>query len=143
MRWPPKKVILAIVIIAIILIIWSGRSATSGAEHLSDRMWIDRVASSPRELVDLRYFHDDGVALLGKASVYRFNADLAEWSLDGEHLTLHLLQDDRSVTARVRTWKCGDGEAPDGFDYCMDLDGRRYFANDREDARIRALLPAP
>jgi hypothetical protein len=148
MRWPPKKVIMAIVVIAIILLIWSGRSlrATS-TEYLFDRIWIDRVTDDPRELVDMVYLLDDGdLGLLGKSSRYRFSVDFVRWSLEGEHLSLHVLQEDERRTYEVKTWRCGPGEAPsDDFEYCMSLAGpdrtRKYFANDREDSRFTALLP--
>jgi hypothetical protein len=147
MRWPPKKVIMAIVIIAIILLIWSGRSMRAAStEHLLDRVWIDRVTEEPRELVELLYFmegHD--VGLSGKRSHYRFSLDFVRWTLEEDRLSLHLLQEDRRVSYRARTWKCAPGEAPnEDFEYCMTLTGpdgtRKYFAADQEDAKLRALL---
>jgi hypothetical protein len=147
MRWPPKKVVMAIIIIAIILLIWSGRSMNaSSTELLTERVWIDRVTDDPRELVDMVFLVEErDFGILGKSSRYRLTFDFVQWKLDGDRLTLHELQEDRRTTYQVRTWRCQAGEAPnDDLPYCMSLTGptgtRKYFASDREESKLRALF---
>ena len=147
MRWPPKKVIMAIVIIAIILLIWSGRSLRdASAEYLLDRVWIDRVTDRPRELVEILYLIDGhDVGLTGSRSHHRLVLDLASWSIEGDRLSLHLLQEDQRISYRVKTWRCEPGESPkEDLEYCMSLTGpngtRKFFASERSDSELRALL---
>ncbi len=141
---------MAIVIIAVILLIWSGRSALHPAstEFLTERFWIDRVTDDPREMVDALFLADDSdVGLTAKTSRFRLSIDFVEWNLDGERLSIHVLQEDRRAAYQVKTWRCQPGEAPsEELEYCMSLEGpngtKRYFASDREDARLRAILAA-
>jgi hypothetical protein len=147
MRWPPKKVIMAIVVIAIILLIWSGRSLRdASAEYLLDRVWIDRITDQPRELAEIVYLidgHEYGVT--GSRSHYRVSVELTKWSIEGDQLSLHRMQEDESSRYRVKTWRCEPGESPsEDLEYCMSLTGpngtRKYFASDARDSGLRALI---
>jgi hypothetical protein len=149
MRWPPKKVIMAVVIIAIILLIWSGRSpSTASTEFLTDRVWIDRVTEEPRELVDMMFFaHRGEFGMTGKSSHYRLTLDSVQWNLDGDRLGIHELQEDRRTSHQVKTWRCQEGEAPsEDFEYCMSLTGpngsKKFYAKDQDDEALRALIDA-
>lgn len=138
---PPKRVILAIVIIAIILFLWSGRHTDSSTELLADRIWVDRVTEEPREMVQVVYLIEQGrLGLVAERSQYRLSFDVVRWRLDGARLEIENLQEDRRSTHRVRTWRCRSGEAPsDELPYCMDLDGKKYFASDEEELALKRL----
>jgi len=147
MRWPPKKVIMAIVIIAIILLIWSGRSMRAAStEFLTERVWIDRITENPRELAELVLLSDESdFGITGAVSRYRLTFDLAQWTLDGDRLTIHQLQEDRRTTYGVKTWRCQPGESPhEDLEYCMSLTGpsgtKKYYAGDREEDALERLL---
>lgn len=138
---PPKRVILAIVIIAIILFLWSGRHTGTSTELLADRVWVDRVTDEPREMVEVVYLIEQGgFGLVAKRSHYRLVFDVVRWRVEGDRLEIENLQEDRRSAHRVRTWRCRAGEAPsDELRYCMELDGRKFFASDEEDLGLRQL----
>ncbi len=51
----------------------------------------------------------------------RPNAD-ERTTLEGRRLQMRFPQDRTRATARVRTWDC-EGEAPEGFELCLELRG--------------------
>ena len=138
---PPKRVILAIIIIAIILLIWSGTGTrTTGTDELADKIWVDRVPEEPRDLIDVMLFDTDhGFGILAKQSSFRLNMDFVEFEASGDTVRLNRLQEDRTTTHRVRTWECKDGEAPPDFDYCMDFDGRKFFGRELREGEAQLL----
>ncbi len=91
-------------------------------KHLTNRLWVNKVAKGPRDMV----FH---LALMGRtkrrigfvlnASRFRFMGEFLRYKLDGHRLTLKLPQDKAELTFKVRTWACK--EAPKPYDLCLEL----------------------
>ena len=91
-------------------------------KHLTNRLWVNKAAKNPKDVVFHFMLARQGkhrFGLLMNASNYRFAGDAVQYRLDGQRLTLVLLQNGAKGTFNVRTWACK--EAPKPFDLCLEL----------------------
>src|SRR5882762_11490555 len=76
---------------------------------LVNRFWVERIARDERDLVHvllLGNFDGQQGGIAAQRSQFRINADFLDWTLDREQLRIVFLQEDVSVSFRVRSWRC-------------------------------------
>lgn len=122
---------------------WATGSAPDESEELerfSQQVWIDRLPQGERDMI--RFFiavtvDDQRVGATGKASAWRQITDMFLWAREEDRITLYFGQDRSRWKARVKVWRCKDGEAP-GFELCMKIWDDRHSAQlySRDDWRI-------
>jgi len=106
-------------------LLWAavGSDALKGQPQISNRIWVDRVPSSPRDLT-LQLMLFDKAKLRGgvisQVSQWRWNAERMRYKIKGSRLTMEFPQDGRKATFTTRIWSC-KGEAPKPFDLCLEL----------------------
>ncbi len=124
--------------LAVVLVLAWTRACGSSAPASVDLLgqpWLERMPRSPTDVIAHLFFAQQNGRSFGgqgNSSAYRLNVDFFEWKLEGEHLELHLLQEDQRRRYQPRAWACAD--APKGFDLCLELRGEqgqvlRYYSN--------------
>lgn len=94
---------------------------------IANRVWVDKIASGPRDLV-LRLVLLDrkgmkrGLSVV--ASKYRASGDRLGWRLDRKTLTLEVLQERQKVTFEATISRC---DGPGRYDLCLDLRSGRQI----------------
>lgn len=119
---------------------WATGSAPDELERFSQQVWLDRLPQGERDMI--RFFvavtvDDQRVGATGKASAWRQVTDVFLWAREVDRVTLYFGQDRKRWKARVKVWRCKDGEAP-GFELCMKIGDDRHtvMLYSREDWRI-------
>ena len=119
---------------------------TGPVKHLTNRVWVNKAASGPRDpvfsfMLLSRMKRKLGVMM--NASSYRFAGDLIMYKIEGNHLTIVVPQDDVKARFKVRTWACKD--APKPFDLCLELkrNGRSVvlYSERKRGLTEQAMLP--
>ena len=91
------------------------------AEHLANRIWIERMPENSRDLVwhFVAIDHERGkFGAVGRSSNWRHFADVFKWRANGNKLVLNFPQERKRARVPVRTWEC-KGEAPAPFELCL------------------------
>lgn len=120
-----RSVILTVTLLLGAGLLWAavGADALKGQPQISNRIWVDRVPSSPRDLT-LQLVLVDKAKLRGgvisQVSQWRWNAERMRYKTKGSRLTMEFPQDGRKTTFTTRIWSC-KGEAPKPFDLCLEL----------------------
>ena len=120
------KLRIALVLVACVVVLrllFGGPTITKGqVKNLTNRMWVSKVPEHDRDIVfffALLEQNRNKVGLLMNASTYRFMGDIIRYRLDGDELTILVMQDETKAAFKVRTWECDD--APEPFDLCLEL----------------------
>jgi hypothetical protein len=105
----------------------SGQQAEpASAEHLTQRLWVDRMPRGERDMIRklalVRSIDHGRFGVAERGSVWRHHTEVFKWGLHDGRLQMYLPQDRKHLTATVRTWEC-EGEAPDGFELCLEIRG--------------------
>jgi hypothetical protein len=114
----------------------------SSSQLLPQRLWVDRMPNDERDMVHkfvlVRSLDHGRFGVSEFGSVWRHHTEVFKWGLHDDRLQMGFPQDRRHVTAKVRTWEC-EGEAPDGFELCLELraDGRKIRMYSRHDWVVR------
>ena len=96
-------------------------TAEAAASLMTDRLWIDHIPRNERDMVTHMYFSEaERIGVLGRASKWRQQGELFEWSSADSQLTLRFPQTDQSVTVPVKVFAC-KGQAPEPFDLCLEI----------------------
>lgn len=103
---------------------WWSAEPRDDPKLFANRVWVDHARKDDRDMV--RYLVPLDLAgkrrgTTGASSKYRFAGEVFGWSREGGKLVIDLLQEGRRVEVAVRTWTCAAGEAPKGFDLCLEL----------------------
>jgi hypothetical protein len=103
---------------------WFSAPAKDDPKLFANRVWAERSPRDARDLV--AYLVPLEVAgkrggVIQRASRYAFRGERFGWKRDGSTLTLEFPQDQRTAQLKYRTWTCGKGEAPEGFELCLEL----------------------
>ena len=102
-------------------------ASTSGVEHLSNQVWIERLPQNDRDQIHHLVLLEQGrdrFGAFGKSSQWRHFLEIFAWHREQSRLTLHLPQDRVRVDLEARVWECED-EAPAPFELCLELKGER------------------
>lgn len=98
-------------------------AAADDPKLFANRVWAERAPRDDRDLV--LYFvplqlgsKQSGV--IQRSSKYAYGGEVFGWKRDGNTLSLDMPQRERVLRVPVRTWAC-KGEAPKGFDLCLEL----------------------
>ena len=94
----------------------------TGARHLVNQIWIERIPSDQRDMIGhLVFVRDHGrIGAVGRSSRWRHFVELFHWGLEGSRLKLYFPQEEVRGEVKVKTWKC-QGEAPDPFELCLKI----------------------
>ncbi len=99
-------------------------SQRAAAEHLVDRLWVDRMPQSSRDIVGklavIRSVDHGPYGVVERGSVWRHRTEIFQWALRGDTLRTVWPQDRVEGTFEVRTYECED-EAPEPFELCLEL----------------------
>lgn len=93
------------------------------AKLLVNRVWAERIPADERDMVGYLVPIRVGGRALGMAdhsSRWRSRSEFFTFALDGTRLELVFPQERSKVVVKARTWTC-PGEAPKGFDLCLEL----------------------
>jgi len=93
--------------------------------HLTDRVWIDHMPRTPTDLVThlIVLENTEGAdvgGVIGRSSQWHVALELFQRTLAHDHMRLFFPQAHKSVTLKMRTWRC-QGEAPEPFELCLEL----------------------
>jgi hypothetical protein len=125
---------------------------TASTRHLTNQVWIERMPQDQRDMIGhlvLLDVREGRAGVAGKSSQWRVMAELFQWGLEGNRLSVFFPQDRVKAQVHVRTWSC-EGEAPEPFELCLEISsGRRkavfysleewHIDPDRADASLAAL----
>lgn len=126
MSKPIKRAALLVLAVSTAAVLWnsSGDSEevdTARAEHLANRIWLERMPQGSRDMVwnFVAVDHERAkVGVVGRSSNWRFFGEAFKWRLRGDKLGFYFPQQDRRARVPVRTWEC-KGEAPAPFELCL------------------------
>lgn len=109
----------------------------AGTKHLVNQVWIERMPSSPRDVITHMVVLDqDGqqVGVFGRSSTFRHMLEVFGWRLEQNRLKLFFPQERVKAEVKARTWRC-EGEAPEPFELCLELrqNGRALQFYSRKD----------
>jgi hypothetical protein len=98
-------------------------------EYLTDRLWIDHIPRGPTDLVTHLIVLEnpegpDVGGVIGRSSQWHIGIELFQRKLGKDHMRLFFPQHRRGTVVNVRTWRC-EGKAPEPFDLCMEIEGRK------------------
>lgn len=100
----------------------------ASAELLPHRLWVDRMPTSERDIIEklviVQSIDHGSYGVSESSSVWRHRTEVFKWTLEGRRLRMIFPQDGARTSARVRTWDC-EGEAPEGFELCLELRGKK------------------
>lgn len=89
-----------------------------------NRVWIERMPRTPRDLTQkLCFIHDDGerMGVFVHSSEFRMFLDTFFWfRRDDGRVRIVFPQDQKERMPAVRAWKC-EGEAPAPFELCLEM----------------------
>jgi hypothetical protein len=97
----------------------------ASAEHLANRLWLERWPDDERDIIGYLAFVDQGgpqEGIVGRASQYRLMLERFGWRLEGERLRVFFPQERTRGQVQARTWKC---DAPKPFELCLELSNGR------------------
>lgn len=111
------------------LFAWLSPSRPDTPEHLTDRLWIDHVPQGPTDLITHLIVLEspegpDVGGVIGRSSQWHIGIELFQRKLGKDHMKVFFPQHRRGAALKVRTWKC-EGEAPEPFDLCLELEGHK------------------
>ncbi len=127
-----KKLVLFAVIAAAGVAAWRWQRAPEAHEGnlVTDRLWIDHIPRSQREIVNAMVMvSDQSVGAFNAASRWRGQYELFGYEQKGNELRFVFPQTGDRDSVRVRARRCNEG----GFDFCLELDGssrgvKRYYS---------------
>jgi hypothetical protein len=114
--------------------------------RLANQVWIERLPTDDRDMIHHLVLVEDGsdrFGAFGKSSTWRHFVEVFMWKASGQTLALELPQDRKRVELGFKVWDC-EGEAPRGFQLCLELSNKRgktatYYS--RHDWRIDGTGP--
>ena len=102
-------------------------ASTSGVEHLSNQVWIERLPQNDRDQIHHLVLLEQGrdrFGAFGKSSQWRHFLEIFAWHREHNRVTLNLPQDRVRLDLEARVWSC-KGDAPQPFELCLELKGQR------------------
>jgi hypothetical protein len=118
-----KKALLLMAVIAAIgssAWLWRGRAATTDAKILEDRVWIDHLPRTDKDLVNVFIvLTQESIGGFQATSVWRGNHELFRYELHGHELRATYPQTGEQDKIHVRARRCDEH----GMDYCLDITG--------------------
>lgn len=118
----------------------------AASARLHNQVWIERLPTDERDMIHHLVLVEDGgdrVGAFGKSSTWRHFIEIFLWKSHGQSVTFDLPQDRRRLELGWKAWDC-EGQAPRGFQLCLELTNKRgkavtYYS--RHDWRIDDASP--
>jgi hypothetical protein len=96
-------------------------SEASGAEHLVNQVWLERLPEHERDMIGHVLVLDHPrarIGIAGRSSQWRHFIEGFKWALEGDRLSAVFPQEKARAQFRVKTWRC-EGDAPHPFELCL------------------------
>jgi hypothetical protein len=143
-----NKLLIVVAALGVTAGVWHWRSSGGPSEESTNpklaynRLWIDHMPRSERDLVNIFVMIDDeSMGVFQATTVWRGAYELFRYEGNGEEVRIHYPQTNEKVKAKVRAKKCNDN----GFDFCLEVDGatrgvKKYYSYDGWEIDNRAAL---
>ena len=131
-----RKAVLLVVLAAISIVVWRGRSADAPAgvsapgRLIADRIWLDHIPRGERDTVQAFFVNSkDAIGLFAASSQWRGRYEIFRHELGGGELRVVYPQTGERETVRVAARRCDE----QGMDYCLEVQGasrgvKKYYS---------------